>query len=77
MAQQHNVRVPKTVQVGKEAVVEKVERELGYPCIIKPSDSSTFVSTFRKKLFKVTNRQELKEGLEKVGMQGWKWSFSS
>lgn len=66
LAQQHNVRVPKTVQVGKEAVLEKVERELGYPCIIKPSDSSTFVSTFRKKLFKVTNRQELKEGLEKV-----------
>jgi len=65
-AQQHKVRVPKTIQVKDAPVIDKVEQELGYPCIIKPSDSSTFVSTFRKKLFKVTNRQELEEGLKKV-----------
>ncbi|SFC69021.1 Predicted ATP-dependent carboligase, ATP-grasp superfamily [Alkalibacterium subtropicum] len=66
LAQQHNVRVPKTIQVKQNDVVGEVERDLGYPCIIKPSDSSTFVSTFRKKLFKVTNRGELEEGLKKV-----------
>ncbi|WP_423190438.1 carboxylate--amine ligase [Alkalibacterium sp. f15] len=66
LAQQHNVRVPQNIQVGNADIVEEVEKELGYPCIIKPSDSSRFVSKFRKKLFKVTNRQELEEGLKKA-----------
>lgn len=66
LAQQHHVRVPQTFQVKDANIIEEVERELGYPCIIKPSDSTIFVKTFRKKLFKVTNREELEEGLKKA-----------
>lgn len=66
LAQQHNILVPKTIQVKDQTIIQEVEQELGYPCIIKPSDSSTFVSTFRKKLFKVSNREELEEGLRKT-----------
>ncbi|SDK19782.1 carboxylate--amine ligase [Alkalibacterium thalassium] len=66
LAAEHNVRVPKSFSTDDEHLIEKVESELGYPCIIKPFDSSTFVSTFRRKLFKINNREELLEKLEAV-----------
>lgn len=66
LAHQHNVLVPKSFSTEDEDLVNKVEAELGYPCIIKPFDSSSFVSEFRRKLFKINNREELIEKLEAV-----------
>ncbi|EXJ22715.1 D-aspartate ligase [Alkalibacterium sp. AK22] len=66
LAEKHNVRVPKSFGSEEENLVEKVEAELGYPCIIKPFDSSTFVSTFRRKLFKVNSRKELLQRLAEI-----------
>lgn len=59
----HGVAVPETVRVDEADFLEKVERVIGYPCLVKPVDSPSFVAKFRKKLFKVFNRQELEAAI--------------
>lgn len=66
LAEKHNVLVPKSFSTEDADLISKVESELGYPCIIKPFDSSTFVATFRRKLFKINSREELIEKLQAV-----------
>ncbi|MCC5893951.1 MAG: carboxylate--amine ligase [Alkalibacterium sp.] len=66
LAEKHNVLTPKSFSTEDADLISKVESELGYPCIIKPFDSSTFVATFRRKLFKINNREELIEKLKAV-----------
>ncbi|MCA0984805.1 ATP-grasp domain-containing protein [Halobacillus yeomjeoni] len=65
LASQHGVAVPETVNVYQENFVEKVEEMMDYPCLVKPVDSPAFVSKFRRKLFKVYNKEEL---VEKVNL---------
>ncbi|TGB02861.1 carboxylate--amine ligase [Halobacillus salinus] len=64
LASEHGVAVPETVEVDEENFVQKVNETIQYPCLVKPVDSPSFVSKFRRKLFKVHNEEEL---LEKVG----------
>lgn len=59
LAEENGVLVPETVRVDEENFIEKVEETIKYPCLVKPVDSPAFVSKFRKKLFKVFNREEL------------------
>ncbi|MFT4414484.1 carboxylate--amine ligase [Fredinandcohnia humi] len=66
LASEHGVAVPETVRLNEENFYEKIEETIKYPCLVKPTDSPTFVSIFRKKLFKVHNRQELDEAVEKA-----------
>ncbi|GEN53261.1 carboxylate--amine ligase [Halobacillus faecis] len=66
LASQHGVAVPETVQVDDENLVQKVEDEIHYPCLVKPVDSPAFVSKFRRKLFKVHNKEELIEKVEQA-----------
>ncbi|MEC6748873.1 carboxylate--amine ligase [Marinilactibacillus sp. XAAS-LB27] len=66
IAEQHNVRMPKSIQTSRSDLIETVESELGYPCLVKPADSTKFVAKFRRKLFKVQNRTELEEALKKA-----------
>lgn len=66
LAKKHGVNVPETVRVTEEDYTMKVEERIGFPCIVKPTDSPRFVSTFRKKLFIVNNVTELVEAVEKA-----------
>lgn len=66
IATEHHVRVPETIRIHDENLFTRVEKELGYPCIVKPSDSPSFVAIFRKKIFEVKNESELKEALKKA-----------
>lgn len=66
LASENGVAVPETVRVNEENFFEKVEELIKYPCLVKPTDSPTFVSIFRKKLFKVHNKEELIEAIEKA-----------
>jgi D-aspartate ligase len=66
LAIEHGVRVPETVRINEPNFKERVENEIKFPCLVKPFDSPTFVHTFRKKIFKVHNMQELEEALEKA-----------
>lgn len=65
LAISNNVLVPEIVRVDEDNFYEKVEI-LGYPCIIKPADSPAFVKVFRKKIFKVHNKEELDIALQKA-----------
>ncbi|MBN2796872.1 MAG: carboxylate--amine ligase [Clostridia bacterium] len=64
LALQHEVRVPETIKTTEINLIERVENEIGYPCIVKPSDSPSFVKVFRHKLFQVENKEELLEKIE-------------
>ncbi|MFO1446435.1 carboxylate--amine ligase [Bacillus sp. Bva_UNVM-123] len=66
LAVEKGMAVPETVRLNDEDFFEKIDTIIKYPCIVKPTDSPTFVATFRKKLFKVHNQEELKEALQKA-----------
>ncbi|TCT12961.1 putative ATP-grasp superfamily ATP-dependent carboligase [Natranaerovirga pectinivora] len=66
LAMEKGVNVPETVRVNEENFYEKIDSIIKYPCIVKPTDSPTFVAKFRRKLFKVHNREELEEALNKA-----------
>lgn len=65
LAIQNGMAVPETLGTSEENLLEKVDEVIKYPCLVKPTDSPTFVSIFRRKLFKVHNREELMDALEK------------
>lgn len=64
LASENGVLIPETVRTNEENFIEKVEQTIKYPCLVKPVDSPAFVSRFRKKLFKVFNREELEASLK-------------
>lgn len=66
LARQHNVLVPETVRPEEEHFFEKIDSIIGYPCIVKPTDSPSFVARFRRKLFKVHNREELTQAIQQA-----------
>lgn len=66
LAEENNVLVPETVRLNEDNFFEKIETIIKYPCIVKPTDSPSFVAKFRKKIFKVNNREELEEALSKA-----------
>jgi D-aspartate ligase len=66
LALDKGINVPETGRVDEEDFFEKVENIIKFPCIVKPVDSPAFVSKFRRKLFKVHNKQELEIALEKA-----------
>jgi predicted ATP-grasp superfamily ATP-dependent carboligase len=70
LASKHGVNVPETLKTDEENLLQKVEEIIKYPCLVKPTDSPTFVSIFRRKLFKVKNQEELLEALDKAKEAG-------
>ncbi len=66
LAIEHQVAVPETLATHEEDILEKVDKFIKYPCLVKPVDSHAFVSKFRKKLFKVYNKEELTAAIEKA-----------
>lgn len=51
LATKHNVLVPESISPTDERFEERVTAEIGFPCIVKPTDSPTFVTIFRAKIF--------------------------
>jgi D-aspartate ligase len=66
MAMEKGVSVPESVRVDEENFLEKVEKTIKYPCIVKPTDSPAFMAKFRKKIFKVSNQQELEAAIKQA-----------
>jgi len=66
LAEEHGLLVPETVHIDDKNFKEKVEENIKFPCLVKPTDSPAFVSKFRKKLFKVYSMDELKEAIKKA-----------
>ena len=64
LAVKYGVAVPETTRPTDKNFYEMIEKEIKYPCIIKPTDSPSFVAQFRKKIFHVNNLEELEKGLK-------------
>lgn len=64
LAKKHGVLVPKTIKMDEKNLYEKVNA-IGYPCLVKPTNSHNFVSVFRRKMFKVYDEKSLKESIQK------------
>lgn len=63
LAKKYGIPVPETLEVDEENFEEKVREKIKFPCLVKPTDSPSFVSHFRKKLFEVANMEELKDAI--------------
>ncbi|MGM0378961.1 MAG: carboxylate--amine ligase [Bacillota bacterium] len=71
LAKKHNVLIPETLRTNIDNFYKRVKDEIGYPCLVKPINSHQFVSTFRRKMFKVYSKDELNKVLEKVDEKGF------
>ncbi|MEA1975388.1 MAG: carboxylate--amine ligase [Bacillota bacterium] len=63
LAKKYDVLIPKTIQMDDENLFEEV-KDIGYPCLVKPTNSHQFVAIFRKKMFEVNSEDELKNAIE-------------
>lgn len=59
----HGMAVPESLPVSE---IDQVEKEIGYPCLLKPTSSPEFVHIFRVKVFVVNNRAELEQAIAKA-----------
>lgn len=66
IAASYNVLVPETVRVHEPDYLKKTTELIGYPCIVKPVDSPSFVAVFRKKIFMANNEDELKQAIQRA-----------
>ncbi|MBD2871653.1 carboxylate--amine ligase [Paenibacillus arenilitoris] len=66
LASENGVAVPETVRVDEDDFYGKIERIIKFPCVVKPTDSPSFVAKFRRKLFKVHSREELEKALNQA-----------
>lgn len=62
----HGVKIPETLAMNSPNLLEQVDDIIGYPCLIKPVNSHTFVAVFRRKMFRAENRAELIAAIEKA-----------
>lgn len=70
--EKYGIKTPEIIDLDEEDVIERVDREFSYPCIVKPRDSMPFVNKFRQKAFRCKNKDELTETIEKVKKSGLK-----
>lgn len=72
MANELGTPVPELVMPENKNFESIIEKNIGFPCIVKPVDSAAFVSVFRTKMFKVKNMTELKVAVAKADEQNLK-----
>ncbi len=59
VALKHGVKVPYSVDIEDENLDAIIEKNIHYPCIIKPVDTVIFTKTFRKKTFMIDDKESL------------------
>ncbi len=72
LAIEHGMPVPETIEAPDPNLADRVEAELGYPCIVKPVDSPAFVAKFRRKVLYCNNRDELLDAVGRAENEGLK-----
>lgn len=70
LAKKHGVLVPETARPADEDFIDKIENEIKFPCIVKPTDSPSFVSIFRTKTFLCKNMDDLRKSLNRAHEAG-------
>lgn len=66
IAKENGVKIPTTISANDEKLVERVNNEVGFPCIIKPFDTVKFTKVFRNKVFICKNVGEMEAGIKKA-----------
>lgn len=64
LAVEHGMLVPETLRVDDENFEERLNSDIKFPCIVKPTDSPSFVAKFRKKIFLCNDKEELDKALK-------------
>ncbi len=70
IAVEHGVQVPETLATDEAGYLERVRSEIGFPCIVKPTDSPTFMAKFRAKMFMCQNEEDVVSAVEKAHGEG-------
>jgi D-aspartate ligase len=70
MAEDLEVLVPETVKTNRDDYADEVRAKIGFPCLVKPTDSPSFVDKFRRKLFIVESEKEMKDAVDKAREAG-------
>jgi len=73
LAVKYGMPIPESVELNDPAIFEKVERSIGYPCILKPTESTMFVAKFRVKNFILHSSEELtkyRDIIQESGLDG-------
>lgn len=65
LAVKYGVLVPESLRQGDENFEDKLINDIKFPCIVKPTDSPSFVAKFREKIILCNNRSELDRALKK------------
>lgn len=63
LGRRHGMPVPESLAVEQ---IQRVDAEIGYPCLLKPTSSPDFVRHFRVKVFVAHNRSELEAAIAKA-----------
>ena len=67
LGSRHGMPVPESLAVDQ---IHRVEQEIGYPCLLKPTSSPDFVRIFRVKVLVAENRTQLEEAIAQAQSHG-------
>jgi len=73
LATKYGMPIPESVELNDPMIFEKVDKNIGYPCILKPTESTMFVAKFRVKNFILNNKEELekyRKTIQENGLDG-------
>jgi predicted ATP-grasp superfamily ATP-dependent carboligase len=71
LADQHNIPCPIHITTSDDKTAANFADRIGYPCLLKPSQSHTYFNYFGKKMAKVENKEELLLELKKANAGGF------
>ena len=70
LATKYGMPIPESVELNDPMIFEKVDKNIGYPCILKPTESTMFVAKFRVKNFILNNKEELEKYRKTIQVNG-------
>lgn len=62
----YGIPTPEKILCNEDNLVERVAKEIGYPCILKPKNSAEFVRMFREKAFFLEDEAMLKDKIGRI-----------
>lgn len=70
LADKHHVKIPDTMN-SNAIDWSNFENSIGYPCLLKPTDSPGFVNHYRKKMFICNDKTSLLKAIEQTHNDGF------
>ncbi|MBI9014539.1 MAG: carboxylate--amine ligase [Clostridiales bacterium] len=70
LAEKHHVKIPATMNADS-IDWSNFNDLIGFPCLLKPTDSPGFVNRYRKKMFVCNNKESLLKSIEQAQSDGF------